>query len=95
MPGLPIRAAVRSDGAFLADMTVEAANWRRAVVPALVHEVLSSPDHRRYIAGWLRPGDAGFVAESPTGEPIGAAWYRMFPRDEPDSLWDRNGRARS
>ncbi|SDO58218.1 Acetyltransferase (GNAT) family protein [Microbacterium sp. ru370.1] len=90
MPGLPIRAALASDGAFLADMTVEAANWR-AGGSRPRHEVLSSPDHRRYIAGWQRPGDAGFIAESPTGEAIGAAWYRMLPRDEPGFGWVGTG----
>jgi len=90
MPGLPIRAAIASDGAFLADMTVEAATWRAGTVRPR-HEVLSSSDHRRYVAGWMRPGDAGFVAESPSGEPVGAAWYRMFPRDEPGFGWIGTG----
>ncbi|HAN25992.1 MAG: N-acetyltransferase [Microbacterium sp.] len=77
-----IRPATRSDGAFLADMVVEAANWRPGSARPR-HEVLGSPEHSRYLAGWMRPGDAGFVATSPTGEPIGAAWYRMFPRSDP------------
>ena len=29
----------------------------------------------RYVRGWGRPGDNGF--------PVGAAWYRIFPDDEP------------
>ncbi|MFJ4037908.1 GNAT family N-acetyltransferase [Microbacterium sp. NPDC090007] len=90
MSALPIRAAVRADGAFLADMTVEAATWRPGAVRPR-HEVLSSPEHGRYVAGWMRPGDAGFVAESPDGEPVGAAWYRMLPRDEPGFGWVGTG----
>lgn len=77
-----LRAAVQGDGAFLADMVVEAANWRAGGVRPR-HEVLSHPAHGRYIAGWMRPGDAGVVAVDEQGDPVGAAWYRMLPRTEP------------
>jgi GNAT superfamily N-acetyltransferase len=90
MPGLPLRAALPSDGAFLADMVVEAANWRAGAARPR-HEILSSEEYRRYLAGWLRPSDAGFVADSPGGEPVGAAWYRMLPRDEPGFGWVGTG----
>lgn len=77
-----IRAAAQGDGAFLTDMVVEAANWRPGGgLPK--HQVVSGSEHRRYVAGWMRPGDAGFVAEDANGEPIGAAWYRMLPRTDP------------
>lgn len=62
-------------------MVVEAANWRQGGVRPRV-EVLASPEYSRYLAGWMRPGDAGFVALDDNEEPIGAAWYRMFPRGE-------------
>jgi GNAT superfamily N-acetyltransferase len=85
MPGMPaiaLRPARQADGAFLADMVVEAANWgTRSVRPR--HEVLSAEDYQRYIAGWMRPGDAGFVAEAESGEAIGAAWMRLLPRSDP------------
>ncbi|MFT4135541.1 GNAT family N-acetyltransferase [Microbacterium sp.] len=77
-----IRAAVASDGAFLADMAVEAANWRPQA-PRPRPQVLAATEHGRYVAGWMRPGDAGFVAEDDAGTPIGAAWYRVFPRTDP------------
>ncbi|MBZ4488608.1 GNAT family N-acetyltransferase [Microbacterium sp. cx-55] len=77
-----IRPAVQADGAFLADMVVEAANWRSGATRPR-HEVLDAPEHRRYVSGWMRPGDSGFVAEATTGEGIGAAWYRMLPRSAP------------
>jgi len=86
MPALPIRVARGSDGAFLADMTVEAANWRAGAARPR-YEVVTSPEYRRYIAGWMRPGDAGFVAESARGEAIGAAWYRTLARDEAGFGW--------
>jgi len=77
-----IRAASQADGSFLGDMVVEAANWRLGGARAR-HEILTAPEHRRYIAGWMRPADAGFVAVDTSGHPIGAAWYRMLPQDEP------------
>jgi GNAT superfamily N-acetyltransferase len=77
-----IRSAEQADGAFLADMVVEAANWRPGAARPR-HEVIASPDYGRYVTGWMRPGDAGAVAVTPTGESIGAAWFRMLPRSEP------------
>jgi GNAT superfamily N-acetyltransferase len=77
-----IRPAVQADGAFLGDMVVEAANWRRGGARPR-HEVLTATEHKRYVAGWMRPGDAGFVTLDPQDEPIGAAWYRLLPRTEP------------
>ena len=77
-----IRPATAADGAFLGDMVVEAANWSPGRSRPR-YEVLTAPEHGRYVSGWIRPGDAGFVASDPQGEPIGAAWYRMFPRSDP------------
>lgn len=76
------RPAVQSDGSFLGDMVVEAANWRGRA-PRARHEILASPEHRRYIAGWMRPADAGFVAVDDDGIAVGAAWYRVLPRSDP------------
>ena len=36
----------------------------------------------RYVAGWGRPGDTALVAIDEF-QPVGAAWYRLFPQDEP------------
>jgi ribosomal protein S18 acetylase RimI-like enzyme len=41
-------------------------------------------EYRHYVEGWMRPGDAGVIAEiAATGEGIGAAWHRLFPVDDP------------
>ena len=77
-----IRPAVQADGSFLADMVVEAANWRSGAARAR-HEILTAPEHRRYISGWMRPADAGVVAVDQEGQAIGAAWYRMLSQDDP------------
>lgn len=77
-----VRPAGQSDGSFLGDMVVEAANWRTGGARAR-HEILTSVEHRRYLSGWMRPADAGFVAVDPSGRSIGAAWYRMLSPDDP------------
>jgi len=81
-PAFRVRAAAQADGAFLGDMVVEAANWRQGGARPR-HEVMAGTEHSRYLAGWMRPGDAGFIAEDRNAEPIGAAWYRMLPRSDP------------
>lgn len=81
MDGFTVREATAADGTFIADMLVEAANWRPGAVRSRA-EVLAG-DHRVYIAGWRRPGDRGLVAVSPRGDAVGAAWYRMLTRDAP------------
>ena len=77
-----VRPAVQADGAFLGDMVVDAANWR-AGDGRPKHQVVTGSEHSRYVAGWMRPSDAGFIAEDANGAPVGAAWYRMLPRAEP------------
>lgn len=77
-----VRPATQADGAFLADMIVEAANWRQGGARPR-HDIIAHPDHSRYVSGWMRPGDAGFVAIDGNGEAVGAAWYRMLPRTDP------------
>ena len=77
-----IRPATQADGAFLGDMVVEAANWRQGGARPK-HQVMAGEEHSRYVAGWMRPGDAGLVALDDHGQPIGAAWYRMLPRSDP------------
>lgn len=77
-----VRPAVQSDATFLGDMIVEAANWRAAsALPR--HQVLTGTGHSRYVAGWMRPSDAGFIAVDAQRAPIGAAWFRMLTPIEP------------
>jgi ribosomal protein S18 acetylase RimI-like enzyme len=46
-----------------------------------VSEITAVPALARYVAGWGRPGDVGFVADDDAS--IGAAWWRRFDRDDP------------
>ena len=40
-------------------------------------EILKGPEFARYVEGWGRPGDAGFVAHDPaSGKTLGAVWCR-------------------
>lgn len=82
MAGYRIRAAGPADALALTEALVEAANWNPDRARPRV-SVLSDPVRRRYIAGWQRPADAGFIAEDELGEPIGAGWYRLFSADRP------------
>ncbi len=75
-----VRSATPSDGAFLADMVVEAANWQTGVTRPRPN-VLADPVYSGYIAGWQRPADVGAVAVDRDGRPVGAAWFRLFAAD--------------
>lgn len=77
-----IRPATKDDDAFLKTMMYEAARWNPDWPREPMAEVLDEPILRRYHEDWGRPGDGGMVAEI-DGEPVGAAWYRLFTADAP------------
>ena len=76
-----LREANSGDAAFLAEMLVEAADWRPGSTHA-ASEVLAWPGVGHYLAGWPRAGDVAVVAEL-GGVRVGAAWFRPFPADDP------------
>jgi GNAT superfamily N-acetyltransferase len=76
-----LRAACSDDGAFLAQMLVQAAFWRPDQAPAGAVDVLADPVLAHYVQGWPRPTDVGVIAEA--SEPVGAAWIRLFRSDDP------------
>jgi ribosomal protein S18 acetylase RimI-like enzyme len=69
-----IRGAGRQDVRFLRDMLRHAYYWRMG-------QEVEDPVFR-YVRSWGRPGDAGLIALE-DGNPVGAAWYRLFRRDAP------------
>jgi len=77
-----IRPATVDDGPFLRAMLYEAAQWNTDWPLEPMDKVIANPITARYIEGWGRPGDAGVVAEV-DGEPVGAAWYRLFDESAP------------
>jgi ribosomal protein S18 acetylase RimI-like enzyme len=68
-----IRAASPHDVRFLRDMLRHAYYWR-------VGESADLPV-ARYVTNWGREGDDGLVAID-EGNLVGAAWYRLFRRQE-------------
>ena len=70
-----IRRGNRQDVRFLKDMLRHAFYWRSG-------GAVEDSSLWRYVAGWGRRGDSAVIALE-GGFPIGAAWYRMFSREEP------------
>jgi ribosomal protein S18 acetylase RimI-like enzyme len=78
-----IRPAQPDDQPFLSDM-----GWEATAVDAEMRALgreaaFTSPHVRRYLDGWGRVGDAAVVAVAANGQRLGAAWYRLFPFEEP------------
>jgi GNAT superfamily N-acetyltransferase len=70
-----IRRGNRQDVRFLRDMLRHAFYWRSG-------GTVEDASLWRYVSGWGRRGDAAVIGLE-SGFPIGAAWYRLFPREEP------------
>ena len=70
-----IRRGGRQDVRFLRDMLHHAYYWRESDAEA-------SEPVSRYVANFGRKGDAAVIAIEEHRR-VGAAWYRLFPRDEP------------
>jgi ribosomal protein S18 acetylase RimI-like enzyme len=68
-----IRAAGPQDVRFLRDMLRHAYYWRMSESGDL--------PVARYVLNWGRPGDEGLVALD-DANPVGAAWFRLFSREE-------------
>ena len=71
-----IRRGGRQDVRFLRDMLHHAYYWRERNPGEGPGPVA------RYVKGWGRPGDTVLIAVE-EGFPVGAAWYRLFRRDQP------------
>ena len=80
---ITIREAEVSDLPLLYSMLFEAAATNPEVEKMDREAALSLPQIRKYVEGWGREGDRAFVAAEPAGRPLGAAWYRIFPEEDP------------
>ena len=78
-----IRPTQPDDEPFLWDMSWEAAAVDAGMRALGREAALAMPQLRRYLNGWGRPGDAGVVAVGEDGQRLGAAWYRLFPVEDP------------
>jgi len=71
-----IRRGGRQDVRFLRDMLHHAYYWREREPGE------GSGPVALYVKGWGRPGDTALIAVE-DAFPVGAAWYRLFRRDQP------------
>ena len=80
---MTIRPARPDDEPFLWDM-----GWEATAVDAGMRALgrdaaFAMPQVRRYLDGWGRVGDAAVIAVTDDGRRLGAAWYRLFPAEDP------------
>jgi GNAT superfamily N-acetyltransferase len=78
MTAFDVRGLTGADLPFLQLMLREASCWDEDPPHTSVAEVLADPALARYVDSWGRAGDAGVVAAAGDGQPLGAAWYRLF-----------------
>lgn len=72
------RPLASADEPFLWEMLYQAL-YVPPGAPPFPPEVVRQPEISRYVAGWGRADDAGFVALlEETAEPIGAVWIRLL-----------------
>lgn len=76
------RLAALSDGIFLRQMLYEAAAPLGKDRPQ-PEQLLSNPQVTAFVDHWGRAGDHGVIAEADL-EPVGAAWFRVFPENDPE-----------
>ncbi|HEY1350241.1 MAG TPA: GNAT family N-acetyltransferase [Ktedonobacteraceae bacterium] len=71
------------DVSFLWDMLYAAAAVSETMRALGKKQALALPENRQYVGGWGRPGDAGVIAVDQIEQPLGAAWYRLYPEEAP------------
>lgn len=73
-----IRPLVSEDETFLWEMLYQALYVPEGQT-ALPREVIHLPEIARYVRGWGREGDCGFLAsDAVTDQPVGAVWLRLL-----------------
>lgn len=71
------RLLTKADELFLWQMLCQAAH------ESDVEVVMNHPDLAKYVQGWGRANDRGFIAvEQDSQQPVGAAWLRLYPSDD-------------
>ncbi|HVF70825.1 MAG TPA: GNAT family N-acetyltransferase [Chthoniobacterales bacterium] len=70
-----IRPLTKSDETILWDMLYQAL---QTAENAPSRDILKKPEYARYVEGWGREGDTGFVvSDKDRAEVLGAVWYRV------------------
>jgi ribosomal protein S18 acetylase RimI-like enzyme len=76
-----IRPLIFEDEPFLWEMLYQAIHVRDGQSPP-PRDVVRLPELARYVEGWGRAGDRGFLAsDALSGQPLGAAWLRLLTGD--------------
>lgn len=75
------RRAADDDEPFVKETLYLALAWDPDDPIPPLDVVVSHPEIAKYHAGWMRPGDAGIIAEV-NGGFAGMAYYRLFPEDD-------------
>ena len=78
-----IRPATADDAPFMWDMLWEAAAISDEMKALGKATALRRPEVAKYLSEWGRPGDAGCLFLNERNEPVGSAWFRIFPRENP------------
>jgi ribosomal-protein-alanine N-acetyltransferase len=78
---LTLRIAAASDEGVFVEMLYLAVFVAPGTAPPQ-RSIVAQPGLARYGRGWGRPGDDGVIAGWSTGDPIGAAWLRLWSKDE-------------
>jgi ribosomal protein S18 acetylase RimI-like enzyme len=77
-----IRPLTAADEPILWDMLYQALQTSEGAPPP---DVVKRPEFARYVEGWGRPNDAGFVAhDTASSQLLGAVWIRRLS-DQPDA----------
>ena len=77
LPNVTFRLAEPGDEPVLRDMLYFAV-FVPPGSPPLDYSVTARPEVARYVNDWGRPGDDGIIAIASSGDPIGAAWLRLW-----------------
>ncbi|HEY9075523.1 MAG TPA: GNAT family N-acetyltransferase [Anaerolineaceae bacterium] len=75
------RPLLPSDEPFLWEMLYHALYVPPGQPPYPI-EILQKPEIRRYVEGWGRDGDSGYLALV-AAQPVGACWLRLFSQSAP------------
>ncbi|GCE28772.1 N-acetyltransferase [Dictyobacter alpinus] len=69
---------------FMRDMLYEAAAVDAGMRALGREQALAVPSVSKYLDNWgQREGDTGWIAVDEDQQPLGAAWYRLFPAEAP------------
>lgn len=79
--GFEIRPLTPSDQPFLWEMLYQSLYVPDGRAP-FERSILAHRDIARYVEGWGREGDCGFVALDENGRPVGAVWLRLLKGEE-------------